>query len=233
MTPNLASKYIPEDRKVMGPFRLTKAVLCFTSFQTTTGRSASPDRTLRGMDHGFPSLQASPGNLAASDPGHPETGHSFPSVQAIPGRLATPDRAYPETGHSFPSVQAISGSSASLSRTLRKVDHGLHCKYTTNQYIEHRRKVLALLVNRSDCLSSEEMSSSCDNLRFVDPAHRSHFLSNSVTNHRSSIPVFLGSEMMRTSSSKAANTLAGALRPWGRLKALYSRDGPEAKCEST
>ncbi|KAJ5823896.1 hypothetical protein N7447_006236 [Penicillium robsamsonii] len=61
------------------------------------------------------------------------------------------------------------------------------------------------------------MSSSCDNLRFVDPAHRSHFLSNSVTNHRSSIPVFLGSEMMRTSSSKAANTLAGALRPCSEI----------------
>jgi hypothetical protein len=52
----------------------------------------------------------------------------------------------------------------------------------TNHYIEHRRKVLALLVHRTDRLNSEEMSSSCENLRFVDPAHRSHFLSNSVTN---------------------------------------------------
>jgi hypothetical protein len=140
--------------------------MCFASFQTTTGRSASPERALRRIDH------------------------SFPSVQAIPGNLAAPDRAYPETGHSFPSVQAIIGSSASLERNLRRADHGCRCKSTTNHYIEHRRKVLALLVNRTDRLNSEEMSSSCDNLRFVDPALRSHFLSNSVTNHRSSIPRF-------------------------------------------
>jgi hypothetical protein len=154
----------------------------------------SPERILRGIDHGFPSFQA------------------------IPGSLAAPDRVCPETGHGFPSFQAITGSSASLERTSRRADHGFRCKSTTNQYIEHRRKVLALLVNHSDRLSSEDMSSSCDNLRFVEPAHKSH-LNNSITNHRSSIPVFLGSEMMRTSSSKAANTLAGALRPWGRFKA--------------
>ncbi|KAJ5709153.1 hypothetical protein N7493_010487 [Penicillium malachiteum] len=193
--------------------------MCFASFQTTTGRSASPREPVREMDHGFPSFQASPGRLGAPDRACPETDHSFPSFQAIPGGLGAPDRACPETGHSFPSFQAISGSSASLERALRKVDHGFRCKSTTNQYIEHRRRVLALLVNRLDRLSSEEMPSSCDNLRFVDPTHRSHFLSNSVTNRRRSIPVFLGSEITRTSSSKAANTLAGALRPWGRFKA--------------
>jgi hypothetical protein len=181
--------------------------MCFASFQTTTGRSASPERALRRIDHGFPSVQAIPGNLAAPDRAYPETGHSFPSVQATPGSLAAPDIMCPETSHSFPSFKAIIGSSASLERTLRRAYHGFRCKSTTNHYI------LAPLVNRSDRLSSKEMSSSCDNLRFVDPVHRSHFLSNSVTSHRSSIPVFLGSEMMRTSSSKAANTLARALRP--------------------
>ena len=40
---------------------------------------------------------------------------------------------------------------------------------------------------------------------------------SSVTNHRSNVSVILGPEMVRTSSSKAANTLAGALRPWGRF----------------
>jgi hypothetical protein len=60
------------------------------------------------------------------------------------------------------------------------------------------------------------MPSSCEVLRVVDPAHRGHFLSNSIANHQSSIPAFLGSEMMRTSSSKAAKTLA----PLGQFRGL-------------
>lgn len=55
-----------------------------------------------------------------------------------------------------------------LSREPSWADHGFRCKSTTNHYIEHRCKFLAL--NRSDSLSSAEMPSPCDNLRFVDPA---------------------------------------------------------------
>lgn len=97
-----------------------------------------------------------------------------------------------------PPSKLIPVGSASLERTYHRADHGFGCK---SQYSEHHRKVLALLVNRSDRLTSEEMSSSSDNLLFVDLAHGSHFPSNNVTNHRSSIPVFLGSEIMRTPSS--------------------------------
>lgn len=92
-----------------------------------------------------------------------------------------------------PPSKLILGGSASLERTYLKIDRGFGCK---SQYSEHCRKVLALLVNRLDRLTSEEMSSFCDNLLFVDLAHRSHFLSNNITNHRSSILVFLGSKMM-------------------------------------
>jgi hypothetical protein len=40
--------------------------------------------------------------------------------------------------------------------------------------------------SKRDGLTSCHVIVTSDNLRFVDPAHRSHFLSNSVTNHHDS-----------------------------------------------
>ena len=66
--------------KVMGSSRVTTAVMCFASFQTTTGRSVFPREPVREMDHGFPSFQAIPGSLGAPDRAYPGTDHGFPSV---------------------------------------------------------------------------------------------------------------------------------------------------------
>ena len=84
----------------------------------------------------------------------------------------------------------------------------------------------------SDRLSSEKISS-YDNLRFVDPAHKSHFLNNSVTNHRSSIPVFLRAEMIRTSSSERKEgtepTRVGEGPRGGRQRTALEYLGPDHK----
>jgi hypothetical protein len=135
-------------------------------------------------------------------------------VQAIAGSFGAPDRACHETDHSFPSIQAIPlfklplSNVDSLDRPDRRADHACPpCKLRT-------RKAASL--DRPDRRAEHTFP-----LYKLPQARLSHhFLSNSVTNHRSSIPVLLSSKIMRTSSSKAANTFAGALRDWGRFIAL-------------
>ena len=111
-------------------------------------------------------------------------------VQAIAGSFGAPDRACHETDHSFPFIQAI--------------------------------PLFKLPPSNVDSLDRPDRRAEHTFPLYKLPQARlsHHFLSNSVTNHRSSIPVLLSSKIMRTSSSKAANTFAGALRPWGRFKAL-------------